>query len=92
MSYTKQGFENNQVLTAQHLISMEEGIISKQDALVSGVNIKTINGIANAYYTRSASYGSVNGKYFVTVDNNGSTPGGFVTSSSSLGICPCFSI
>ena len=58
--------------------------------------IKTINGVASAYYTRSAYYSSTststNGKYFVTVDNDGDIPGGFVTSSSSLGICPCFSI
>lgn len=58
--------------------------------------IKTINGVASAYYTRSAHYSSTststNGKYFVTVDSNGSMPGSFVTSSTGLGICPCFSI
>ena len=58
--------------------------------------IKTINGVASAYYTRSAYYSSTststNGKYFVTVDNDGDIPGGFVTSSTGLGICPCFSI
>lgn len=46
MSYTKQGFTNDQVLDAQHLNTMEDGIVSKQDGLVSGVNIKTINGIS----------------------------------------------
>ena len=58
--------------------------------------IKTIDGVASVYYTRSAYYSttstSTNGKYFVTVDEKGVIPGGFVTSSSSLGICPCFSI
>ena len=44
MSYIKQGFTNDQVLDAQHLNTMEDGIASKQDELVSGVNIKTING------------------------------------------------
>jgi hypothetical protein len=57
---------------------------------------KTINGVASAYYTRSAYYSSgstsTNGKYFVTVDSNGAIPGVFVTSSTGLGICPCFSI
>ena len=46
MSYIKQGFTNDQVLDAQHLNTMEDGIASKQDELVSGVNIKTINGIS----------------------------------------------
>ena len=58
--------------------------------------IKTINNVASAYYTRSAYYSSssptLNGKYFVTVDNKGSIPGGFVVPSNSLGVCPCFSI
>lgn len=54
MAYTKQGFVNNdksKPLTAEQLIKMEEAIISnesnlgkKQATLVSGGNIKTING------------------------------------------------
>lgn len=58
--------------------------------------IKNIDGVESAYYTRSAYYSatstSTNGKYFVTVDDDGAIPGSFITSSSSLGICPCFSI
>jgi hypothetical protein len=58
--------------------------------------IKTIDGVKSVYYTRSAYYSSTststNGKYFVTVDDDGAVPGSFITSSSSLGICPCFSI
>lgn len=46
MSYTKQGFKDGQLLKASHLETMENGIISKQDKLESGVNIKTINGIS----------------------------------------------
>jgi hypothetical protein len=58
--------------------------------------IKTIGRDLSAYYTRSAYYSatspSTNGKYFVTVDTDGAIPGSFITSSSGLGICPCFSI
>ena len=46
MSYSKQGFVKDMVLEASHLIKIEDGIISKQDKLKSGVNIKTINGIS----------------------------------------------
>lgn len=41
MSYIKQNFEDGQVLTAAHLNYIEE---NKQDLLMSGENIKTING------------------------------------------------
>lgn len=44
MSYMKQNFADGQVLTAEHLNAMSEGIESKQDVLQSGVNVKTING------------------------------------------------
>lgn len=37
---------NDMKLEADHLILMEDGIISKQDKLKDGVNIKTINGIS----------------------------------------------
>ena len=52
MSYEHQGFVNNdktKPLTAEQLIAMEDAIIEngkKQDALKSGVNIKTLNGIS----------------------------------------------
>ena len=62
----------------------------------SSARTKTINGVANAYYTRSANYSpsstSTNGKYFVIVNSEGAINSTFVTSYSSLGICPCFSI
>ena len=58
----------------------------------NNARIKNINSVTNAYYTRSAYCGSNQGKYFVTVDSNGTIPGSFVTSYSSLGVCPCFSI
>ena len=44
MSYMKQTFVDGQVLTAEHLNALSEGIESKQDALLSGVNMKTVNG------------------------------------------------
>jgi hypothetical protein len=65
----------------------------------SSARIKTVNGVAQTYYTRSAYYSSgstsTNGKYFVTIDSNGlasGSGGSFATSYSSFGICPCFSI
>lgn len=33
MAYEKQGFEDGQVLTAEHLNNMEQGIAEKADAL-----------------------------------------------------------
>jgi hypothetical protein len=51
MSYDKQNFVSGQTLKSEHLNNIEEGIIAnenaintKQDELVSGSNIKTING------------------------------------------------
>lgn len=48
MAYTKQNFESGQTLKAEHLNNIENGIenieTEKQDKLVSGKNIKTING------------------------------------------------
>ncbi len=53
MSYNKQNFKVDQILTATHLNNMENGIVNnetaienKQDILVSGTNIKTVNGIS----------------------------------------------
>ena len=59
--------------------------------------VKTINGVVSSYYTRSAHYSNssastTNGKYFVTVNSDGTIPGTFVVPSNSLGVCPCFSI
>jgi hypothetical protein len=57
----------------------------------NSARIKTIDGVANTYYTRSASKGY--STYFVTVDDLGTIPGrSFVTSYTPYGICPCFSI
>lgn len=44
MSYTKQTFTSGQILKASDLNTMSQGIVDKQDKLVSGTNIKTING------------------------------------------------
>lgn len=44
MAYTKQTFTSGQILKASDLNTMSEGITSKQDTLVSGTNLKTING------------------------------------------------
>ena len=48
MAYTKQNFKSGQTLKAEHLNNIENGIenieTEKQDKLVSGTNIKTING------------------------------------------------
>lgn len=44
MTYTKQTFTSGQILKASDLNTMSEGITSKQDTLVSGTNLKTING------------------------------------------------
>ena len=53
MAYTKQTFSDYQVLTADNMNYIEDGIETahkgleaKQDALVSGTNIKTINGVS----------------------------------------------
>lgn len=44
MAYTKQTFTAGQTLKASDLNTMSEGITTKQDTLVSGTNIKTVNG------------------------------------------------
>lgn len=44
MSYTKQIFTSGQILKASDLNTMSQGITSKQDTLVSGTTLKTING------------------------------------------------
>ena len=44
MAYTKQTFTSGQTLKASDLNTMSQGIVDKQDKLVSGTNIKTING------------------------------------------------
>ena len=44
MAYTKQTFTAGQTLKASDLNTMSQGIVDKQDKLVSGTNIKTING------------------------------------------------
>ena len=44
MAYTKQTFTSGQILKASDLNTMSEGITTKQDKLVSGTNLKTING------------------------------------------------
>lgn len=53
MAYTKQTFEDYQVLTADNMNHIEDGIDTahqglneKQDTLISGMNIKTINGVS----------------------------------------------
>lgn len=53
MAYNKQNFVDGQVLDAEHLNNIENGIVenenaisNKQDRLVSGINIKTINGVS----------------------------------------------
>lgn len=46
MSYTEQVFSKGQILEHTDLNTMSKGIISKQDKLVSGANIKTLNGIS----------------------------------------------
>ena len=43
MAYVKQGFSKGQVLTADHLNKMEQGIYDSQEKLISGFNVKTIN-------------------------------------------------
>lgn len=44
MAYTKQTFTAGQTLKASDLNTMSQGIVDKQDKLVSGTNIKTVNG------------------------------------------------
>ena len=44
MAYTKQTFTAGQTLKASDLNTMSQGIVDKQDKLVSGTNLKTING------------------------------------------------
>ena len=44
MAYTKQTFTSGQILKASDLNTMSQGIVDKQDKLVSGTNLKTING------------------------------------------------
>ena len=44
MAYTKQTFTSGQTLKASDLNTMSQGIVDKQDKLVSGTNLKTING------------------------------------------------
>lgn len=53
MAYTKQTFDDYQVLTADNMNYIEDGIEAahqgleqKQNTLVSGMNIKTINGVS----------------------------------------------
>ena len=44
MAYTKQTFTSGQILKASDLNTMSQGIVDKQDKLVSGTSLKTING------------------------------------------------
>ena len=44
MAYVKQNFETGQTLTADMLNHIEEGFDGVQETLISGTNIKTING------------------------------------------------
>lgn len=44
MAYTKQTFTAGQTLKASDLNTMSQGIVDKQEKLVSGTSIKTING------------------------------------------------
>ena len=44
MAYTKQTFTSGQILKASDLNTMSQGIVDKQDKLVSGTTLKTING------------------------------------------------
>ena len=44
MAYTKQTFTSGQILKASDLNTMSQGIVDKQDKLISGTNLKTING------------------------------------------------
>lgn len=46
MAYTKQTFTSGQTLKASDLNTMSQGIVDKQDKLVSGTNLKTINGVS----------------------------------------------
>lgn len=46
MAYTKLNLSNGTKLTEDHLKHIEDGIFNKQDPLVSGTNIKTINGVS----------------------------------------------
>lgn len=46
MPYIEQTFSTGQTLEASDLNTMSKGIVSKQDKLVSGTNIKTLNGIS----------------------------------------------
>lgn len=46
MPYIEQIFSTGQTLEASDLNTMSKGIVSKQDKLVSGTNIKTLNGIS----------------------------------------------
>jgi hypothetical protein len=46
MSYKEQVFVDKQILQHTDLNTMSKGIVSKQDKLVDGVSIKTINGIS----------------------------------------------
>lgn len=46
MSYIEQTFSTGQTLEASDLNTMSKGIASKQDKLISGNNIKTLNGIS----------------------------------------------
>ena len=46
MSYIEQTFSKGQTLEASDLNTISKGIVSKQDKLVSGTNLKTINGIS----------------------------------------------
>ena len=58
--------------------------------------IKTMNGVAYRYFTRSAYYTytsvSLNGRYFITVESDGAIQTAFSSPSTNLGIFPCFSI
>lgn len=44
MAYTKQTFTSGQILKASDLNTMSEGIVEKQDKLISGTSLKTVNG------------------------------------------------
>ena len=46
MSYIEQTFSPGQTLYASDLNTMSKGVVSKQDKLISGTNIKTLNGIS----------------------------------------------
>ena len=69
-SYVKQGFENGQVLKAEHLIKMEEGIINAQKNGGGGSPDWAINDPTDSAYIKNRTHYVEREEINITWDGN----------------------